>query len=414
MNERLLLEMVTGLGYHLAMSGAETYRVEESVSRVLQAYSLEAECFAIPNCLIVSIITSDGKPMTRMRRIGTHGNDLDSVERYNNLSRRLCAERPSAEVAMEWLEETTRGRRIYPNIINALGYILGSFGFAIVFNGSFWDGIWAGLCGLVVLFFDEIMEKIHSTQFFRVIFGAFASALVAYVAHAFGLTQNVDAAIIGTLMLLVPGLLFTNAMRDIMYGDTNSGLNRVVQVLLIAVAIALGTAAALWITTQLFGEPAVSVSMDYGYLMLNIGCLLGCVGFAVIFNIHGPGILVCAIGGMLAWTAYLLARDFGSGVVFANFVGGFVAALYAEIIARVRRFPAIAYLVVAIFPLIPGAGVYYTMNYAVHNEMSNFASKGMETAAVAGAIALGILLVSTAFRLWSSWQFQNKGKIGHQ
>lgn len=413
MNERLLLEMATTLGYRLAMAGAETYRVEESIARVLRTYGLEAECFAIPNCLIVSIITSEGTPMTRMRRIGTHGNDLDSVERYNNLSRRLCAQRPEPEIAMEWLKETDNSVRSYPKWVNALGYILGSFGFALVFRGTLLDAVWAGICGLVVLFFDEIMEKINSTQFFRVILGAFFASLVAYTANALNWCNNADATIIGTLMLLVPGLLFTNAMRDVMYGDTNSGLNRVVQVLLIAVAIALGTACALMITNGIFGEVPGSGLMDYGYVMLNVGCLLGCIGFAMIFNIHGPGILVCALGGMIAWTAYLITRDLGGGVVFANFVGGFLAALYAEIAARVRRFPAIAYLVVAIFPLIPGAGVYYTMSYAVHNDMVSFASKGMETAAVAGAIALGILLVSTAFRLWSSWQFQNRGKIGH-
>ncbi len=413
MNERLLLELATTLGYRLAMAGAETYRIEESITMVLHTYGLEAEVFAIPNCLTVSINNAGEMPLTRMRRIGTHGNDLDAVERYNNLSRRLCAERPEPEEAMKLLEETEANLRHYPGWVNAVGYILGSFGFALVFRGTLLDAFWAGVCGLVVLFFDEFMERIHSTQFFRVITAAFFSSGLAYAIHSLGLMHNADASIIGTLMLLVPGLLFTNAMRDIMYGDTNSGLNRVVLVLLIAMAIALGTAAALWITTRVWGEPIGSGLMDYGYGMLNVGCLLGCAGFALIFNIHGPGILICALGGCLAWTAYLITEDLTGSVVFANLIGGLIASLYAEIMARIRKFPAIAYLVVAIFPLIPGAGVYYTMNYAVHNDMAMFAAKGMETAAIAGAIALGIVLISTAFRLWSAWQFRNRGIHGH-
>ena len=60
-----------------------------------------------------------------------------------------------------------------------------------------------------------------------------------------------DSSIIGALMILVPGLLITNSMRDIIYGDTNSGINRIVQVLLSAFAIALGTAAAWRITSGL-------------------------------------------------------------------------------------------------------------------------------------------------------------------
>ena len=413
MNERLLLEMATTLGYRLAMAGAETYRIEESITMVLRSYGLEAEVFAIPNCLTVSINTADDRPMTRMRRIGIHGNDLDAVERYNNLSRRLCAQRPAPETAMQWLEETAANLRSYSRGAIALGYILGSVGFALVFRGTLRDAFWAGICGLVVLFIDEFMDRIHSTQFFRVITAAFFSSIVAYMLRTAGLLDNADASIIGTLMLLVPGLLFTNAMRDIMYGDTNSGLNRVVLVLLIAMAIALGTAAALKITTALWGEPVGTGLMDYGYGMLNVGCLLGCIGFAIIFNIHGPGILICALGGCIAWTAYLITADLTGSVFYSNLVGGLVASFYAEIMARIRKFPAIAYLVVSIFPLIPGAGVYYTMSYAVHNDMAMFASKGMETAAVAGAIALGIVLVSTAFRLWSGWHYRNRGVHGH-
>ena len=72
--------------------------------------------------------------------------------------------------------------------------------------------------------------------------------------------------------------------------------------------------------------------------------------------------------------------------------------------ARVRKYPAISYLVVSIFPIIPGAGVYYTMNYAVRGEMELFASQGMHTAAIAGVMAMGILLGSTVFRMYSYWK----------
>ena len=116
-----LLDMATDLGYELAMSGAETFRVEDSISRVLAAYGIQAEVFAIPNYLIVGIVTEDGTPMTRMRRIGYHGNDLDAVERYSNLSRRICAECPQPQTAMQWLEETTAGLTHYPAPIVAAG-----------------------------------------------------------------------------------------------------------------------------------------------------------------------------------------------------------------------------------------------------------------------------------------------------
>ena len=90
MDQILLLDVATDLGYELAMCGAETYRVEESINRIMESYGIQAEVFSIPNCLIVSMETSDGKPLTRMRRIGHHGNDLDGVERFSGLSRAIC------------------------------------------------------------------------------------------------------------------------------------------------------------------------------------------------------------------------------------------------------------------------------------------------------------------------------------
>ena len=403
MNERLLLEAAATLGYRLAMSGAETFRVEETILRVLKTYGYEAEAFAIPNCLIVSIITDTGKPMTRMRRIGPHGNDLDAVEQYSNLSRAICNRRPEPMEILNWLQYVEDHRRSYSGLLQAAGFFLSAFGFCFTFGGTLADAVGAGLCGLIIMAVDMLMERLSATQFFRTIIGAFCMALFAYFIAHLGLVRNADATIIGALMLLVPGLLFTNAMRDVMYGDTNSGLNRVVLVLLIALAIALGTAAALKLATDFWGIPAGSGLADYGPVMLNIGAFIGCIGFSVYFNIHGPGMLVCAAGGVLTWTTYLVALELGVGVIYANLLGGIVASCYAELMARIRHFPAISYLVVSLFPLLPGAGIYYTMAYAVQSDMTRFAQKGFQTAAIAGALALGILLVSTAFRIWSNY-----------
>ena len=73
MDYNILLDLATDLGYELAMCGAETFRVEESVSRVLSSYGIASEVFAIPNYLIVTVMMEDGTPITRMRRIGNHG-----------------------------------------------------------------------------------------------------------------------------------------------------------------------------------------------------------------------------------------------------------------------------------------------------------------------------------------------------
>ena len=405
-----LLDAATALGHRLAMCGAETYRVEDSINRVLSAYGVDSETFVIPNCMTVSIRTADGESLTRMRRIGPHGNDLDAVERYTGLSRRICSETPPPETIRVWLAETDASRRYYSLPLQLLGSALGAFGFAFLFGGSFADGLCACGCGLIIGLVTYWLEKLGANQFFRIIIAAFCMALPAYGMGALGLAPNPDAAIIGSLMILVPGLLFTNAMRDIIYGDTNSGINRVVQVLLIAVAIALGTAAAWSLAGSLWGIAPAASDIVYSYPVQAIVCFIGCLGFVVLFNIHGPGGLLCALGGVLTWLIYVLAtRAFGNDLP-GYFFATLFSSLYAESMARIRKYPAISYLVISIFPLIPGAGVYHTMLHAVKNNMGDFADLGMHTAAVAGIMAVAILVASTAVRILSLQRLKRVNK----
>ena len=125
---------------------------------------------------------------------------------------------------------------------------------------------------------------------------------------------------------------------------------------------------------------------------------IACLGFTIVFNIHGRGAILCAVGGIVTWLAYRLVQQ-PCGDIIAYFAATLVASLYAEVLARIRKYPAISYLVVSLIPLIPGAGVYYTMNHIVQGDMQKAAEQGTTTIAIAGAIAVGILLVSTVFRL---------------
>ena len=410
MDYYLLVDMATALGYELAMCGAETFRVEDSIRRVLATYGIESEVFAITNCLTVSIEAQNGKPLTRMRRIGYHGNNMEGVERYNALSRRICAEKPDAETAMQWLRDTKKLCRVYNLPMTLLGDVLGSFGFAMFFGGTVLDGLWAGILGIIIGIVSKIMDDLKANPFFSTITSSFFMGLTAYIIAGFGLTDNIDTAIIGALMILVPGLLFTNSMRDIIYGDTNSGINRLVQVILIAMAIAMGTAAAWNLTSGFYGQANGGDIVTYSALVQVLVSFIGCVGFAIYFNVHSVGVLLTSLGGLLTWAAYLVAAHFGCGIVGANFWAAVVAAIFSEIMARIRKYPALSYLVVAIFPLLPGAGIYYTMSFILQNNTDAAWAKGMETASVAGVMAVGILLVSTAVRAYYSIKAHSKRK----
>ena len=107
----------------------------------------------------------------------------------------------------------------------------------------------------------------------------------------------------------------------------------------------------------------------------------------------------------------VLAQRFGCDIYGMCLFATIFAATYAEIMARIRKYPVTSYLIVAIFTLMPGSGIYYTMRLGVEGNMQAALAKGLETAGIAGSIAVGILLVSTVSRLLRVWRGQKRARV---
>ena len=133
------------------------------------------------------------------------------------------------------------------------------------------------------------------------------------------------------------------------------------------------------------------------YLQCVYAFLAG-IPFCVFFHVRGSSIFWMSLGGAIGWFFYLFSAPVGNDIL-QFFIGTLALALYAEIMARVRRAPATGYLHVALFPLVPGGGIYYTMEYGIAGNTEMFLETGMYTLGIAGALALGILVVSTLARI---------------
>lgn len=401
MDYKCLLDFALELGYQLSINGAETYRVEETLNKVLTAYGLTPEVFVIPNSLYACIETPSGEILSRMRRVGAQGNDLDFVERYNSLSRRVCAEKPELSVAMQWLVEAKQTHKSYPFYIILIGSILVSIGYACLFGGRVSDCIGALFCGIIVAVCKYKADQWKVNAFFSTIMATFFMSLFSYIMAILGFVSNPDMMIIGAMMLLVPGLLFTNALRDIIHGDTNSGMNRVVHVLLIAAGLAIGSAIALNLTDNLFDSFVAGEPQSHALWLELIACFAAGVGFMTVFNIHGSGGLLCPLGGCVAWAIYRGMELWTGDAALSTFVAAASTSLYSELVARMRKCPTISYQVISILPLLPGAGIYYASNHFARGNGTAFAQMASQTAILSGCIAIGILAVSSVFRLYS-------------
>lgn len=122
-----------------------------------------------------------------------------------------------------------------------------------------------------------------------------------------------------------------------------------------------------------------------------IVAMFATLSFAILFNAPKKEVVYCGLTGALGWVVYygMTQRELNS--VLAALTATFCLTILARCFAVVRKSPVTVYLLPGIFPLVPGAGIYYTAYYLFigNTEMSGF--KGLETLEIAGAIVFGII-----------------------
>lgn len=401
-----LLQMGVELGRGLMLSGAEIYRVEESIDRLMFAYGQEADTFVLPNCIFISFTTEEGVTLTKMRRIPPHGTDIKLLEECNALCRKLCIETPSVEDALEQVRQVTQAPRKRQSGCMVFAYTVSAAFFCLFFGGGFQDFLCAAACGFIVGVLQVYCAPILAENIFLKTIGcsAVVSALAILMVHM-GWGDDLGKITIGGLMLLVPGMALTNAMREIMAGDIMAGVHRTAEVLLVATAIALGSAIPIIILQSLVELAVCEVPAS---LTTCIWAFCACLGFGFIFNIHGDGNLICGFGGGIGWLFFLLVRYLGVEDILAAFLSAMMIAGYSELMSRIRHCPVTGYLQVALLPLVPGAGIYYTMQRAINGNTQLFIESLLHTFGIALALSVGAVLVSSVVRTVLSWKRKTK------
>ena len=397
-----LLDGCCEVGRQLLRFGGEIPRAEDTVRRLLAAYGLEGEVFAVPNCIWASAAAPDGRVHTRMRRVPAPATSIEGIERFNDLSRRLCAQPPDdPAVILARCRETLEGMRVYPVAVRLLGYFVGALFFALFFSGGWAEAAAAGLAGLARGACLTALERLRANAFIATLLSAFVLGVAAYGPLALGAPINIEVTLAGGIMVLVPGLVFTSFMSDLLTGDMLAGLATFARAVLSAAAIALGAGAAMALFLRLF--PALAGCGDtvpYPAPLLCVFAFVACPGFCPAYNVQGVGALLCCLGGALGWAVYLAVSALGGDSFTASLIAATTVAAYSERMARVRKCPATSYLLVSLFPLVPGLTVYQAMDHGIRGDTDLFWATFFRTFGIAGCIALGLLLVSSAMAVW--------------
>lgn len=131
----------------------------------------------------------------------------------------------------------------------------------------------------------------------------------------------------------------------------------------------------------------------------------GSFGFGIIFNIKGKLLFLGALGGAVAWLSYLVSALFFSSDISAYFIAAMTVSLYSECMAVFLKTPVSMYLVTSLIPLVPGGLIFYTMQELIQGHLRSAANRGVYTFEIAGAIAMGVLIMSFLVKIWrNGWR----------
>lgn len=226
-------------------NGGETYRAEDTIVRMLENKVDNVETFVTPTGIFVSV-EQDGKIYTKVNRIVTRGTDLNKIAQVNNLSRRFSKEKNETLDLNEYIQKLNEINSMgkYDNTFKILAAGIAAASSMMAFGGSFNDFIPTFITAMLLQKFVMVLENIGFPNFIVNCFGGAFVTIFSIIFSHWG-KGSLDMIIIGSIMILVPGVAITNSLRDIIAGDLVSGAARGVDALISAIGIATGVGALL-------------------------------------------------------------------------------------------------------------------------------------------------------------------------
>lgn len=239
--EHEIMKVCLLAGKIMLQSGAETYRVEDTMMRIAAAFGVEnSHSYMTPTGILFSL--EQPQHITRLIRISDRTTNLYKIDRVNTISRCISLGELTISEAYRALEDVEHEKPNYPTWLLILMSAIASGCFLIMFNGSWSDFISASIAGGAGFTCSVYLHRVIPVRFFAEFSGALMIGLMAVWMVKNGFGSQIDVIIISSVMPLVPGLLITNAIRDLMAGHLISGLSKGAEAFITSFAIGAGIA----------------------------------------------------------------------------------------------------------------------------------------------------------------------------
>ncbi len=226
----------------LLENGSEVHRIEQISKKICEHYGYSCQCFASLTCVVITLENKEGEIFSLVERIENRNTNLNKITRISKLVEEISSHSYFSfkEELQDIQEEVT-----YSPLQVLLAHMIGAAFFVFLFQGNHREIFVSGLTGFCIAFTAFISQKIKLESLFVNLLQGMVCSSIPCLFYSLGWIQNVDISIISSLMIMVPGVAFINAIRDLFSGDLVTAQSRLLEVALIGMTLATGSGIAL-------------------------------------------------------------------------------------------------------------------------------------------------------------------------
>lgn len=248
-----ILSLAVEIGETMLKSGAEIYRVEDSVIRILEAYGLkDFDIYVLSNGIFASANENQADSCSMVRHVSLSSIHLNKITALNQLTRDICNHLCTPGEARERLAQCKQ-LPSYPHAVQLLACGLVCGAFTILFGGTLFDALFSFFIGVAEQLFMFACGKHRISRFLTTIYTSVLLSFLSILIVAVGFPVIQDKIVVGSIMPLVPGIAFTTSIRDFYNGDYLSGTIHLIDALLTALSIAVGVSCPIILFRHLGG-----------------------------------------------------------------------------------------------------------------------------------------------------------------
>lgn len=400
-----VLEVASEAGHILLENGAEISRVEDTMERISSHYGVHTGHFFVLSNGIFT--TSSSNKYANVEFIPIRGIQLSKVVEVNRLSYRIAADKVSLTQARAELD-AIRDEPMKPAWEQIVGSAFGAAGFCAVFGGGFMDCAAAFVVGTLLYLFLLFISSRYLSKIVGGICNSLVATLLCLASYRLGFGSSLSNIIIGAIMPLIPGVPFVNGVRDLADSDYIAGTTRLTDAMLGFFCIALGVGTSFVLDGSIFQGmielKGVTVNAETAGLgWQTLAAFIGTFAFAILFGVPRQQYASCGIIGAIGWAAFLIMTRAGiAGTMVSITFSTVLICLMSRMVAVWDKCPSTVYLLCGIFPLVPGAGIFWFTYYLVAEKFRLSMTTGFNAGMAAIAIVLGIILAMEFPQRWFS------------